>query len=229
MPPAVPRSARLFAVLAALGLSFTAFTGVAAAAPPSEHKCLSNVFPDSDLNTRYGVSERIIGPPASPSTPGCRVAFAGEHWVRAVPPWITAKNADTAIYPSGYVPELPNPIDDFKAKFVSVRYVHDRGTAQESTVTAGAEVLRTATPEGQPFAAPSGLPFISPVSPVFNPLSIGKHTNTVFVTMRQRHCNGLPPALRTPRQGGEGEDCLPAGESQLTLDDTPFDFVPPTG
>ena len=71
----VPRSARLYTVLTVLGPSFAAFTGVAAAGPPREHKRLSNVFPNSDLNTRYGVSERIIGPPATPSTPGCRVAF----------------------------------------------------------------------------------------------------------------------------------------------------------
>ena len=104
--------------------------------------------------------------------------------------------------------------------------VNDRGTAQEKTVTAGVEALLTATPEGDPFLTPSGLPFSAPVSPAFNPLGIGKHTNTVFVTMSERHCNGLPPGARTPRQGGEGADCLPAGESQYTLDDTPFEFLP---
>jgi len=101
-------------------------------------------------------------------------------------------------------PELPNPIDDFYAKFVGARYVNDRGTAQEKTVTAGVEALLTATPEGDPFLTPSGLPSSAPVSPAFNPLGIGKHTNTVFVTMSERHCNGLPPGARTPRQGGEG-------------------------
>ena len=57
-------------------------------------------------------------------------------------------------------PELPNPIDDFYAKFVGARYVNDRGTAQEKTVTAGVEALLTATPEGDPFLTPSGLRFL---------------------------------------------------------------------
>jgi hypothetical protein len=210
----------------ALGLSFGGLTGVAVADPPRTHECLSNVFPDSDLNERYGVSERIIGPPATPTTPGCRQAFAGEKWVRAVPPWSTAGSAEAAAYPSDYVPDLPNPRDDFMAKFVSVHYVNDRGTAQEKTFTAGTEVLRTAGPDGVEFASPSGLPFAALVSPVFGPLSIGAHTNTVFVTMSERHCNGLPPGRPSPRAGGEGADCLPAGESQYSLDDTPFEFLP---
>src|SRR5687768_9374416 len=116
------RSVRASAVPTALGLSFGGLAGVAVADPSRTHECLSSVFPDSDLNERYGVSERIIGPPAAPTTPGCRQAFAGEKWVRAVPPWSTAGSAETAVCPSDYDPDLPNPLDDSTAKFVGVHY-----------------------------------------------------------------------------------------------------------
>ena len=147
---------------------------IATAAPPTEHKCLSNLFPNSDLNERYGVTERIVGPP------GCREALAGEQWVRAVPPWAAATEPD---------------IQDFNNKFLGARWVTDGGTDHASTVTAGKEALRTG------FHAPNGLPFSAPVSPAIHPLSVGNHTNIVYVTLSAPHCNGLGI-------------CLPAGESQ---------------
>ena len=74
MTTAVLRSAQAGAILTALGLSVGLMTGVAGADPPPgiprDHSCLSPIFADSpenpnwrDLNLRYGVNERIIGPP----------------------------------------------------------------------------------------------------------------------------------------------------------------------
>ena len=67
MTSAVLRSAQAGAILTAVGLSAGLMTGVAVAAPPdvAKQSCLSPLFPGSDLNERYGVKERIIGPPAS--------------------------------------------------------------------------------------------------------------------------------------------------------------------
>jgi hypothetical protein len=229
------RSAQAGAILTALGLSAGLMTGVAQAEPPPgiprEHSCPSPFFPNSDLNVRYGVSERIVGPP------GCRVAFAGEKWVRAVPPWITAPNAADAGYPAGYDPCANggkpgetcslNPIDDFNLKFQGARYVIDAGTQQERTINAGKEILRTgfAVPQGfvEPPGYPAnidGFPFSSPVSPVFRPLSVGNHTINVFVTMSAQHCNGIKPAP-TPALGlgPAGAACLPAGESRYPATD----------
>ena len=129
-------------------------TGVAQAKPPSsitsEHACLSPVFPAgqnvpaewTDLNKRYGVSERIVGPPPSvsplPQTPGCLEAFAGEKLVRAVPPWIMA----------------PDKVASFTNSFKSARYVIDEGTAQEKTITVGPNVLQS----GKVPLLPNGYP-----------------------------------------------------------------------
>ena len=200
MTTAVLRSAQAGAILTALGLSVGLMTGVADAEPRREHACLSPIFPDSNLNERYDVKERIIGPPASPTTPACREAFLGEKWVRAVPPWITA----------------PDKIDEFIANFEGARYVIDAGTPQEKTVTAGPEILRTTCPD-EPCKDPIGRPFAVPVSPVFDHLSVGPHTSNVFVTMNQEngpYCNGLNGTVP-----GLSTGCLPGGESQYPIID----------
>ncbi|MDT2007599.1 hypothetical protein FXW78_29965 [Rhodococcus opacus] len=184
------RSRQIVVLTAMLGMSIV--TGPAAAAPPPDPACLSNLFPppDNSLNLRYGVDERIIGPP------GCLEALAGERWVRAVPPWV-ATDAGIAA---------------FSQNFVSARWVIDAGTPQEFTVTAGPDSLRG------PFDVPSGpfvgKKFVAPVSSPMRPLSMGEHTNIVYVTMSAETCNGL---------GGVDEICLPARESQYA---SPFFPLP---
>jgi hypothetical protein len=219
MTSAVMRFAQAGAILTALGLSAGLMTGVAEAKPKDEHSCPSPFFPNSDLNERYGVSERIIGPP------GCREAFAGEKWVRAVPPWITAPNAAQAGYPDGYTPELPNPINDFNKKFSGARYVIDEGTPQEKTFAGGPEILRTGftVPQGyiEPPGYPNidGFPFSSPVSPVYHPLSVGTHTINVYVTMSARHCNGIKPVPTAALGLAPGAACLDQGEHRYPVAD----------
>jgi hypothetical protein len=243
MTSAVLRSAQAGAILTALGLSAGLMTGVAEAAPPRDHSCLSPIFSTSlenpnwrDLNLRYGVSERIIGPPAPatddiadpPGGPGCRTASVGEQWVRAVPPWITATE------------DLQK---EFINNFNGARYVIDAGTAQEQTVTVspmpagmagtGPGKLQSGKvpgdvnlPNGQPDPA-RGLPWVAPVSPVFHPLSPGTHTSTLFVDMKEKVCTGRGPAP------GLSTDCLPAGPSEYPIaDNGPFTVLtgppPPT-
>jgi hypothetical protein len=188
-------------------------TGVAEAGPPRNHQCNSNLFsgendPEkwTDLNQRYDVSERIIGPPAPatddiadpPGLSGCRTALAGEQWVRAVPPWITATETEQKA---------------FITSFKSARYVIDAGTAQEKSVTAGPEILQSGMIPGDVQVPPGigGLPFVVPVSPVFHPLGPGTHTSTLFVDMNEKVCTGRGPAP------GLSTDCLPAGESEYPI------------
>jgi hypothetical protein len=170
--------------------------------PPAERSCIS---PDgTNLNQFFGIRQRIIGPPA------CREAFAGEWWVRAVPSWITAAGPNGAVYPAGYIPANPNPIDDFNSKFVGATYIQDRGTAQERTFVFGRRVLRTG------FVGADGLPFSAFVSPPFRPLRIGQHTSTVFLTLSAEHCDGL----------GVDRDanCLPEGT--FLYSEVPFQVSP---
>lgn len=194
---------RSLATVTALVLTaFVVNAGATLAVPPQDHNCLS---PSGlNLNELFGISERIIGPPA------CRETFAGERWVRSQATWATAASAAEAVYPEGYTPAQPNSIDDFNAKFAGARFVHDRGTAQERSFTFGPEILRTGFVE-------NGLPFSGFSSPAFHALSVGEHTTTVFVTMSAEHCDGL---VANP-----DENCLPAGEFQWT-GDTPFQVFP---
>ncbi|MFG2292567.1 hypothetical protein [Streptomyces sp. NPDC048603] len=174
---------------------------------PSVPHCIT--MDGTDLNEFYDVKYRIIGP----ST--CRTAVRGEKWVRTVSPWFTAPGAAGAVYPEGYRPSRPAPIDDFNSKFVSATYVQDRGTDQEKSITfKKKEVLRTG------FTDPTGLPFSTVVSAPLKSLDVGPHTSTVLFTLKAEHCDGLG----TVRE----ENCLPAG-TFLWAVDTPFEVVPRPG
>ncbi|WP_155370669.1 hypothetical protein [Catellatospora vulcania] len=218
MTTAVLRAAKAGAILTALGIGVGLMAGAAEARPPRTHQCISPIFFGGseqwrDLNQRYDVRERIIGPPA-PATddipeppdvpnPGCRTALTGERWVRAVPPWLTATATEQAAF-----------IDNFE----SARYVIDAGTTREWSVTVGPEILRSGTVPGdvQP-PETRGLPYVAPVSPVFHPLRPGTHTSTLFVTMKERVCTGRAPSP------GLAAACLEAGESEYPiLDNGPF-------
>ncbi|MCY0934843.1 hypothetical protein [Streptomyces sp. H34-S4] len=152
------------------------------------------------------MKERIIGPP------GCRETYAKERWVRTAPAWITAPSAADAVYPEGYTPSRPDPIDDFNSKFVSATYVHDIGTPAEKTFTfKKKQVLRTG------FVGDDGLPYSVAVSPPFKALDLGPHTNTVYFTLKAQHCDGFGTVVE--------ENCLPAGTFAFSSD-TPFTVVP---
>ncbi|MGW4755527.1 hypothetical protein [Streptomyces chartreusis] len=175
------------------------------AVPPADHNCLS---PDgTNLNTFLGISERIIGPPA------CREAFAGEQWVRTFSSWGTAPSSVGAVYPAGYTPARPNPMDDFTSKFLGVRVVNDIGTPRERSFTFGPETIRR-------ISVVDGFPFAFFGTRPLRPLSVGPHTSTVFMRLSAAHCDGVGTA--------PDENCLPAGEFQYT-GDTPIRFFPRNG
>ena len=216
MTSAVLRSAQAGAILTALGLSVGLMTGVAEAAPkPPGPSCLSPIFAASekdkkwqDLNLRYSVKERIIGPP------NCRQAFVGEQWVRAVPPWIMADEIKAK---------------EFKDNFVSATYVIDdvevvtigKDKVQFGNVPADLQPSPPAPLEQFP-----GLPYAVPVSPAFDPLPVGIHTSTLFVNMAAETCNGLQETvggLKPPPPDSPDGLCLPEGRSEYPIaDNGPF-------
>lgn len=196
------RPARLSAALVTAALATTWAAGTAQAQPSPDHNC---VFEGVNINQLLGIGERVIGPPP------CREALAGERWVRVGPSWQTAGTSERKVYPRGYVPQDPDPIDDFNAKFQGARYVLDRGTAQERTFVYGREVLRTG------FVGADGRPFSIPASPPFEPLSIGGHTVVTFLRFSAEHCDGLGR--------NREQNCVPAGELPWTPD-TPLTVFP---
>lgn len=198
----------LTAVLTAT-LTATAMSAPATAAPlPKPKLPIPHCFgaDGTDLNEFYGVKERIVGPPT------CREIYAKQKWVRVAPGWTTAPSAAVAVYPAGYTPSEPNPIDDFNSKFVSATYVLDIGTPQEKRHTfKKKEVLRTG------FFGADGLPYSVAISPPFKAPDLGPHTHTVLFTLQDEHCDGLG----TDREA----DCLPAGTHSYT-GDTAITVVP---
>lgn len=191
---------RMFAALAGVALA-TALSGVAHAGPPAGHDCISPS--GENVNEIYGIKERIVGPLA------CRSVRVGKPWVIATPSWSTAAGPDGAVYPPGYVPELPAPIDDFNAKFTSATFVIDGGTDRERVVTVGPEALRT-------LVDANGLPFSGFPSPPLKPLRVGTHTFAVSMVLSAQHCDGLGTVVAL--------NCLPAGESEW-FPQTPFEVV----
>ncbi|MFG2821403.1 hypothetical protein ACGFX4_18490 [Kitasatospora sp. NPDC048365] len=175
--------------------------GTAEAVPTPEHHCVSEGV---DLNAYLGISERIIGPP------GCREALAGERWVRFAPPWGTAPSAQGTVYPAGYTPSRPAPMDDFLAKFQGIRVVQDIGTPREWSAVTGPEAVRR-------LDNVEGLTFAFFASNPLRPLSVGRHTTTVFMRLSAEHCDGVST--------DPDASCLPAGEFPWT-GDAPLTFFP---
>jgi hypothetical protein len=146
-----------------------------------------------DLNELYGVSDQF-------RNFSCQVVSAGEHWVLGPLTWIVDDGV-ASLYPDGYVPVSPNPIDDFAAKLVAVEVVVD-GTAQFFSPS---EALRTdiTFEQLEPDGAEDPGPMAS-MLPRLRPLSVGEHTFQPFIVLSAQHCDGLAPV--------EDENCLPAGE-----------------
>jgi hypothetical protein len=186
--------AALFAFLAA-SLVFAVGTASAGRDDPPGHEDANHCFNSFgvDLNELYRVSDQF-------RNRECQVLSAGEHWVVGPLTWIVDDGIDS-LYPSGYVPVSPNPIDDFAAKLVAVKVVVD-GTAR---VFSPSEALRTDITFEQ--LEPDGVEDPGPMAsmlPRLLPLSVGEHTFQPFIVLSAEHCDGLAPVRE--------ENCLPAGE-----------------
>jgi hypothetical protein len=180
--------------------------------PPGHHDanhCFNSL--GVDLNELFDVPTQL-------RTFDCRTISAGERWI-AFLPWIT-DDAEGNVYPDGYVPEEPAPLDDFLAKLDAINIVIDGGTAQEkvhthegaSAVHTGllAEQLDPGFWNGEPYP-------LAALMPVVPPVSVGEHTYEMILVLRAEHCDGLGPDPEL--------QCLPAGE--LSIGVRPLTISPP--
>jgi hypothetical protein len=150
-----------------------------------------------DLNQRYGVAATIVAP-------FCAQLRTGEHWTTPAAWYMEASFAQV---PAGFVPAGATPLDDFRAKFVAVRYVVDAGTSHErSYAFANSAKLWTGTlPFGPPFGDLTAVNTIT--LGTLHPLSKGQHTVDRYWQFSAQHCDGLGTDV-TP-----GANCFPAGET----------------
>jgi hypothetical protein len=190
----VTRLATLLTLLAT-ALAFGVGNASAGRDDPPGHRDANHCFNSFgvDLNELYGVSDQF-------RTRECQVLSAGEHWVLGPLVWIVDDGVDS-VYPDGYVPVSPNPIDDFAAKLVAVKVVVD-GKAE---VFSPSEALRTDIniEQLEPGLFGDPLPMAS-MLPRLRPLSVGEHTFQPFIVLSAEHCDGIAAV--------EEENCLPAGE-----------------
>src|SRR5262245_20253970 len=146
-----------------------------------------------DLNELYDVSDQF-------RNRDCQAVTAGDHWVLGPLVWIVDDGVDS-LYPDGYVPVAPNPVDDFAAKLVAVKVVVDGKTQ----VFSPGEVLRTdITPEQLEPGSFEDLLALASMLPRLRPMSAGEHTFQPFIVLSAMHCDGIAP--------DEDSNCLPAGE-----------------
>jgi hypothetical protein len=150
-----------------------------------------------DLNNLYGISDQF-------RFRDCTVLSAGEHWIRPLW-WITNFSADS-VYPPGYVPSRPAPIDDFVAKLVAMQVVIDGGTPKARThVFDPTQIVRTDIHAEQVEPGAWGAPYpMATLLPRLRPLSLGDHFVETSLVLSDEHCDGFStdPHL----------SCLPAGE-----------------
>ena len=150
-----------------------------------------------DLNALYGVSAQM-------QTADCRQQTAGEQWV--VPLGWIVNTGVGSVYPTGYQPSSPFPIEDFASKLVAVKVVVDGGRPSEKVhYFASADVLRTDldTEDVMPGAFDAAYPVAS-ILPRLFPLPVGDHTYQTALLLSAQHCDGFGAVTR--------DNCLPAGE-----------------
>lgn len=197
----LPRGGR-YAVLVVcwLGLSlpilaqnFGEWGPASAQRPTRDNDCLHPLSGVS-LNELFGVPEQFV-------SPICKGLTAGEHW-RPVLSYFGADASD-AVYPQGYVPLYPNPVDDILAK-VTVEVVIDGGTSQQKTYTffpTDADAFRTDVRIHDLNPAFPDIPSFF-IIPRMAPLSPGHHTYQLIWVQSAPHCDGL---------SADEKSCLPAG------------------
>jgi hypothetical protein len=203
----------LVALAAAVAASLAVGAGSAAAGrvDPPGHKDANQCFWPSgvDVNQLFGVPEQFH------HFLYCTEDLsAGEHW-RPFVTWITGDGVDS-VYPAGYVPLRPLPIEDFVAK-LTVKVVTDGGTPQQKTYFfSPAAAVRTdiTLDQLEPDAPQLGL---AVTMPRMNPLSVGEHSYEVTWVLSAQHCDGLGAVVE--------ENCLPAGE--IPIDGGPLTVTTP--
>lgn len=191
-PTLLPRAAAVAGAVTAL---LIAVVPPANGALPDRDNACPHPVTGVDLNALFGVPEQLVAV--------CGGPVVGEHW-RPFLGYFGADPAD-AVYPPGYVPLHPSPVDDALAK-VSITVVTDAGTRQQKKFTFSAtdhDAFRTDVTLHDINPANPDLPgFI--MIPRMAPLSAGHHTYEVTWVQSATHCDGTST--------DEEASCLPAGE-----------------
>ena len=195
------------AVTASLAL---AVSPASAAQPTRDNNC---VHPSSgvSLNELFGVPEQLVNPICPEGL------TVGEHW-RPVMSYFGADASD-AVYPPGYVPLHPNPVDDILAK-LTIKVVIDGGTRHQKTSTfspTDEDAFRTDVRIHDVNPAFPDIPSFF-IMPRMKPLNLGHHTYDFIWVLSAPHCDGISADFDV--------SCLPAGEFPTGV--LPVDVSTPT-
>ena len=157
------------------------------AAPKPVRHCITPTA--VDLNVRWGISEAIVAP-------FCTEVASGRGWIVSNA-WFM--NLAFDVVPSGFVAAGATPLEDFKAKFIGVKYVVDPGTSKEKTYEfANSDDLGIAVDAVEVVANPVTLGALKP-------LSVGDHVVDSYLVFSAMHCDGFAAVIE--------ENCLAAGET----------------
>ncbi len=187
---------RAVAVAAAVTASLAVAVPAASAARPTRENNCVHPLSGVSFNELFGVPEQF-------ALPFCEGFTTGEHW-RPAMNYFGADGSD-AVYPPGYVPLHPNPVDDILAK-VTVKVVVDGGTRQQKTYTFSPtdhDAFRTDVRVHELNPAFPDIPSFF-IIPRMAPLRPGHHTYEYIWVLSAPHCDGLST--------DEDVSCLPAGE-----------------
>jgi hypothetical protein len=171
-------------------------TGGASESPRVDHCIHPN---GTDLNELFGVEATLV-------TSFCTEVRAGAPWV-APTMWLLGHSFE--VVPTWFEPAGPTPLDDYRAKLVSVIYVVDAGTSQEKTFEfANGPALWTGEWRGYVAANAATLGSLPP-------LSTGNHTVDRYQVLSGPQCDG---------NGVTEWNCAPAG--LVTVGRVSFTVVP---
>ncbi len=165
-------------------------SGASGTPKPVEH-CITPTA--VDLNERWGISEAIVAP-------FCTEVASGRGWIVSNA-WFM--NLAFDVVPASFVPAGATPLDDFKAKFIGVKYVIDAGTKQEKTYQFPSdESLGVILNAG-------GFDVVNPITlGTLKPLSVGDHVVDSYFLFSEMHCDGLGDVVE--------DNCLGPGEVLLS-------------
>jgi len=212
-------------------------SAAASAAVNESTTCVSDN--GSDVNAYFGIPHSdAIWLNLQGQNPACVTVVRGHNfirthgWIAQLPPG-TKVNGKTIepVYPNGYRPDHPAPMDDFLSKISRARYVVSRDGRVEITKTVTRRELlahaklgtfgdlfvspdTTLTPGVTIYGAAPEWTTLEPFSS--RRLGTGQHTIDIYWTLTKMHCDGFAPDITN--------DCFAAGETLSTS--TVFNVVP---
>jgi hypothetical protein len=230
---------KLTAVGAAITLSLS-LTSVSAAQTSGAASASTSCISDNgtNVNAYFGIEgSDAIWLNLQGLQPACRTVIKGNTfyrvtgWITQVPPGTREGNKRIKpVYPVGYRPDFPAPMDDFLSKLSRERFVISNGGAPITITVTTPDLLTHGKlgAFGDLFVAPDTAlvpgvtifgdsPEWTTVEPLDSQmLSVGQHAIDVYWTLTKQHCDGFTRDVSL--------SCLPAGETLVTS--TTFEVIP---